>query len=79
MVDLRATNVKLADRSERIVAEVTGLSRPEAHALLARAEGRVKLAIAMHALNLDADDAADRLRAGGGVIRRVVDMQPPPV
>jgi N-acetylmuramic acid 6-phosphate etherase len=79
MVDLRATNVKLADRSERIVAEVSGLSREEARALLTRAGGRVKLAIVMHALGLEADDAADRLRAGGGVIRRVVDMPPPPV
>jgi N-acetylmuramic acid 6-phosphate etherase len=79
MVDLRATNVKLADRSERIVSEVTGLSREEARMLLARAGGRVKLAIVMHALHLDADDAADRLRQGGGVIRRVVDMPPPPV
>jgi N-acetylmuramic acid 6-phosphate etherase len=79
MVDLRATNVKLADRSERIVAEVTGLPREEARALLARADGRVKLAIVMHALGLEADDAADRLRQGGGVIRRVVEMQPPPV
>jgi N-acetylmuramic acid 6-phosphate (MurNAc-6-P) etherase len=39
----------------------------------------VKLAIVMNALQLDADDAADRLRAGGGVIRRVVTAEPPPV
>lgn len=79
MVDLRATNVKLADRSERIVAEVTGLSRDDARALLLRASGEVKLAIVMHALGLDATRAASVLRAGGGVIRRVVKMDPPPV
>src|SRR3954463_10018276 len=37
MVDLRATNVKLKDRSERIVAEVCGVSREDARALIERA------------------------------------------
>ena len=79
MVDLRATNVKLADRSERIVAEVCALTRDDARDLLARAGGRVKLAITMNALGIDRDDAARRLEAGGGVIRRVVPLPPPRV
>jgi N-acetylmuramic acid 6-phosphate etherase len=48
MVDLKAVNRKLRDRSMRIVMEVTGLSRLKANALLARAQGRVKPAIVMH-------------------------------
>ena len=79
MVDLRATNVKLADRSERIVAEVCALSRADARALLHRADGRVKLAITMQALGIDAEEAQQKLDAGGGVIRRVIPMPPPPV
>ena len=79
MVDLRATNVKLADRSERIVAEVCALTRDDARDLLDRAGGRVKLAITMNALGIDRDDAARRLEAGGGVIRRVVPLPPPRV
>jgi N-acetylmuramic acid 6-phosphate etherase len=79
MVDLRATNVKLADRSERIVAEVCALSREDARELLARAGGRVKIAIVMHALDVDKDEAAQRLDAAGGVIRRVVSAPPPAV
>ena len=79
MVDLRATNVKLADRSERIVAEVCALTRDDARDLLARAGGRVKLAITMNALGIDRDEAARRLDAGGGVIRRVVPLPPPRV
>jgi len=79
MVDLRATNVKLADRSERIVAEVSGISRDDARDLLARAGGRVKLAIVMHALAIDAETADRKLQEGGGVIRRVVTISPPPV
>ena len=79
MVDLRATNVKLADRSERIVAEVCALSRPDARALLERAGGRVKIAIVMHALGVEREQAERRLAESGGVIRRVVDAPPPEV
>jgi N-acetylmuramic acid 6-phosphate etherase len=77
MVDLRATNDKLTDRSERIVAEVCALSRDDARALLARAGGRVKIAIVMHALGVDRDEAVKRLEDAGGVIRRVVPSPPP--
>ena len=79
MVDLRATNKKLEDRSERIIAEVCELSRDDARALLDRAGGVVKTAIAMHFLHATRDDADRALAAGGGVIRRVVDRAPPPV
>jgi N-acetylmuramic acid 6-phosphate etherase len=47
MVDLRATNEKLRDRSLRIVIEMTGLSRARAKNLLGRADGKVKAAIVM--------------------------------
>ena len=79
MVDLRATNVKLADRSERIVSEVSGVERSEARALLERAGGRVKLAIVMHALGVSREEAERRLEQAGGVIRRVLPDAPPPV
>ena len=79
MVDLRATNDKLTDRSQRIVAEVCGIDRDAARALLADAGGRVKLAIVMHALGVSRDEAERRLADAGGVIRRVVPDAPPPV
>jgi N-acetylmuramic acid 6-phosphate etherase len=79
MIDLRASNVKLVDRSERIVAEVAGVSRDDARELLARAGGSVKLAVVMHALGLDSEEAERRLEAGGGVVRRVIGGAPPPV
>jgi N-acetylmuramic acid 6-phosphate etherase len=79
MVDLRATNAKLRDRSERIVGEVTGLEREKARELLARANGSVKVSLVMHALNVDATEAQERLAAVGGIIRRVVPGAPPPV
>ena len=79
MVDLRATNAKLTDRAERIVMEVSRLSRDEARALLARAGGAVKPAIVMHALGIDVVEAQHRLASAGGVIRRVIPHAPPPV
>jgi N-acetylmuramic acid 6-phosphate etherase len=79
MVDLRATNVKLADRSERIVAEVSDVSRDEARELLKRAGGRVKIAIVMHALGVDRAEAERRLDEVGGVIRRLISAPPPAV
>lgn len=72
MVDLQATNAKLKDRSERIVAEVCGISREEARAALTAADGSVKLAIVMRKLSLTKEDARRKLEAAGGVIRRLL-------
>jgi N-acetylmuramic acid 6-phosphate etherase len=47
MVDLRATNAKLRDRSERLVIVTCGGTREEARAALDAADGSVKLAIVM--------------------------------
>jgi N-acetylmuramic acid 6-phosphate etherase len=79
MVDLRATNKKLEDRSERIIAEVCDLSREEARALLGRAGGTVKTAIAMHFLHASREEAERALERAGGVIRRAIGREPPPV
>ncbi len=77
MVDLKASNVKLTDRSERIVMEVCSIDRDAARALLARAGGLVKRAIVMNALRLDADAADAVIKQGAGVIRRVINRPPP--
>ena len=45
MVDVKATNQKLAERARRIVMEATGCSRKEASEALTRAGGQAKLAI----------------------------------
>lgn len=76
MVDLKATNVKLQDRAERIVCEVTQLSRDDARALLVRAEGRVKRAIVMQLLGVEAADADRELARVGGVIRKLGAVPP---
>jgi N-acetylmuramic acid 6-phosphate etherase len=79
MVDLRATNRKLTDRSERIVMEVTGVDRERARELLDAAGKSVKIALVMQLLGVSREDAERRLAEHGGVIRRVVPNAPPPV
>ena len=72
MVDLQATNVKLKDRSERILMETCKVSRDDARTLLESAGGSVKVAIVMHRAHLSRDDAVTRIHQAGGIIRRVV-------
>jgi N-acetylmuramic acid 6-phosphate etherase len=45
MVDLQATNVKLARRSENMLTHLTGRSADDVNEALARAEGSVKIAV----------------------------------
>jgi N-acetylmuramic acid 6-phosphate etherase len=79
MVDLRATNVKLKDRSERILMEVCEVTREGARALLAQSGGIVKTAIVMHYLGVSREEADEELARNGGVIRRVLNRAPPPI
>ena len=79
MVDLRATNNKLVDRSRRMVMEVCGVSRDEATRLLKAADKSVKVAIVMHKKSVSREVAESLLAANGGVIRRVTSDPPPPI
>jgi N-acetylmuramic acid 6-phosphate etherase len=72
MVDLRATNLKLKDRSERILMEACGIERDDARGLLDSAGGSVKTALVMHRLGVGRDEAERRIAEAGGVIRRVI-------
>jgi len=72
MVDLRATNAKLVDRSRRIVTALTELSDAEAEALLARCDGEVKTAVVAHLGSMAPDVARQRLEQAGGHLRRAL-------
>lgn len=71
MVDVKATNAKLRRRAVRILGESVGLSDSDAHELLSRAKGRVKLALAMHATGQSAEVAARRLDDVNGRLREL--------
>ncbi|MEO8032543.1 MAG: N-acetylmuramic acid 6-phosphate etherase [Gemmatimonadota bacterium] len=78
MVDLRATNDKLVDRSERILSQTTDLPKSEARAAIDAAGGSVKTAIVMVTRKVGRTTAEQLLAEAGGHLRTVVG-DPPPV
>jgi len=77
MVDLRAVNNKLRDRSVRIVMELTHLSRPRARALLQRADGQLKSAVVMHFRNVDLHGATRILNQCNQSLRNAIEGKRP--
>ena len=69
MVDLRASNDKLRDRSVRIVSEVTGLDRDNAIERLKECNGEVKVAIVAELNAVNAVEARNRLTLAQGNLR----------
>jgi N-acetylmuramic acid 6-phosphate etherase len=76
MVDLKATNEKLRDRSIRIVMELTNLSRSGAKKLLSSAEGKVKAAIVMHFRKTDLKGALKILEENEQFLRKAIEERP---
>lgn len=76
MVDLKAWNEKLVDRSERIIMETTGLDRPRARELIAAAEGKVKTAIVMARRGVARAEAERLLEEHQGHLRVIVGDPP---
>jgi N-acetylmuramic acid 6-phosphate etherase len=72
MVDLKATNNKLRDRSVRIVSQLTGLSRTKAGNLLRQAKGKVKAAIVMRYRKVDLKQAENILNKYGESLRKAI-------
>jgi N-acetylmuramic acid 6-phosphate etherase len=78
MVDLRAWNDKLVDRSQRIVMETTGLDRNAAQRVIEAADGSVKTAIVMARRGVAKREAERLLAEHAGRLRPIVG-DPPPV
>lgn len=72
MVDLRATNVKLRERSRRIVAMLADVGEEAAQALLDRCDGEVKTAIVAHRRGTEAAEARRILRESDGHLREAM-------
>ncbi len=69
MVDLQTTNQKLADRSGRIVAALTGLPRDQADELLEHSAGDVKTAFLVQQRGVSVTDARRLLQRAQGRLR----------
>jgi N-acetylmuramic acid 6-phosphate etherase len=72
MVDMRASNSKLADRARRIVRSVTKLSDRESQQLLDDCGGEVKTAIVSHYTGYPYAEARRLLAAADGHLRRAL-------
>jgi N-acetylmuramic acid 6-phosphate etherase len=74
MVDVRASNEKLAARARRIVREATGVSEHEAERALAASDGSAKVAIVSLLAGIDAAAAREQLERTGGSIRSALEQ-----
>ena len=72
MVDLQMTNLKLVERSKRIVMTATGVGYDAASDALDAAGGHVKTALVMLLTGVDAEAARQRIRRGGGFVRHAI-------
>lgn len=73
MVDLRASNTKLADRAKRIVRAVTNLSENESERLLREAGGEVKTAIVSHYTGHPPAEARQLLSKSHGHLKKALE------
>jgi N-acetylmuramic acid 6-phosphate etherase len=74
MVDLQITNEKLMDRAVRIIENATGADRNSALSALEESGHRVKVAILMILLHVDATEAEVRLKTASNHIRQALDQ-----
>ncbi len=72
MVDLRASNVKLTERTRRIVSALTDLSEAESQKLLDRCGGELKTAVVAQLGGLSPEKARGRLEEAGGHLRKAL-------
>lgn len=72
MVDVKATNEKLVERSKRIIMEATECDYQKAEEMFLAANENVKLAIVMILTDLNATEAAERLEKGNGFIKKTI-------
>ena len=73
MVDLRATNAKLARRALRLTMAAAGADEARAQAALTASGMRVKVALVMLKAGVGADEAEARLDAAQGSVQRALD------
>ena len=73
MVDMQPSNQKLRDRAIRIVRNALETNHEAAEALLARAEGNVKVAILLGLTDQPREACEQALRECGGFVRRAAE------
>jgi N-acetylmuramic acid 6-phosphate etherase len=77
MVEVQASNTKLAERKEKILMNLTGQSDQQVRDALERSSGSVKLAVLLLS-GSDLDEAKQILERVGGRLRAAMDYVAPP-
>lgn len=72
MVDVKASNEKLIERSKRIVMEATGSSREEAEQVLSDTEFDIKLSILIILSKLSKEEARELLKKSEGYVAKAL-------
>ncbi|MFD2305830.1 N-acetylmuramic acid 6-phosphate etherase [Enterococcus termitis] len=72
MVDVKATNEKLVERSKRIIMEATSCDYPTAETYFVNADENVKLAIVMLLTNSSKEEAEAKLIQGNHFIKNTI-------
>lgn len=75
MVDLKPLNVKLVDRSNRILRQALKIEEHEAQNLIKSSKGNLKIAILMKQLNLNYEKAENILLDFGGNVRLALEKK----
>ena len=70
MIDVQATNLKLQERSKRIIMEATGADLETAASFYEASEKHVKTATVMILLDCSKEQAQERIKATGGFVRK---------
>lgn len=73
MIDLQMTNLKLKERSKRIVMTITGVEYETAADYLEKAGGHVKTALVMIKAGVDRSEAQRRLQRADGFVRAAIE------
>lgn len=75
MVDLRASNSKLRERSKRIVSMLAEIDEESASEVLQQCDGEVKTAIVAHRCKLAANKARQKLHRANGHLRKALEAE----
>ncbi|MFD3221046.1 N-acetylmuramic acid 6-phosphate etherase [Staphylococcus saprophyticus] len=72
MVDVKATNQKLIDRSIRIIQDICDISYNQAQSLYESADQNLKVAVVMHLCDINKSEAVTRLNDNNHIIKKAI-------
>ncbi|WP_426704335.1 N-acetylmuramic acid 6-phosphate etherase [Staphylococcus shinii] len=72
MVDVKATNQKLIDRSIRIIQDICDISYEQSQKLYKDSDQNLKVAVVMHLCNISKSEASKRLQRNDNIIKKAI-------